>query len=112
MTMLWVAALWALLSLLLFVRLRVILAELSLVIRPGTGWLKIPSFDLRPLKHLAAWAAEVLMLALWYDLAGISVIAHLAAAFCALGMSIMMRDRSETNWLRSLQLMAMSETMA
>jgi hypothetical protein len=107
-----IAGLWAFLTLTFIWRLRTIMANLSNLIRPGRGWFRVPDFDVRPLKHLAAWKAELVLLIVWYDLFGVSIVAHLAATFSAVGLMILLRDRTESNWFKSLQILALSENVA
>jgi hypothetical protein len=103
-----IALIWAGLMTLFIVRFTVIMGDLSRVILPGRGLLKIPSVDVRPIKRLTAWVAELILLVVWYDLFGMSIAAHLAASFCAVALMFLLRDRSESNILRGLQILPMS----
>ena len=96
--------LWSGLTLLFLWRLKVILLNFRTLVRPGERWHELPTLSVRPLKQLGIWTLELMLLAFFYQVFGVSILAHLTASVVAFGLMFMLRERSERDFLRSLQI--------
>ena len=99
--------LWSGLTLLFLWRLKIILLNLRCLVRPGRRWYEMPQLSSRPLRQIAIWTLELFLLAFFYQVFGISVLAHLTAAVVACGLMLMLREKHEPNILRGLQIIPM-----
>ena len=106
--MLWSLILWAGLSVLFLWRLRVILSNFQYLVEPQERILQLfPVFNLRPLKQLVIWLAELAVLLFLYQALGTAMLAHMVATVIAASLMVMMRERSERNFLRAIQVLPM-----
>ena len=103
--------LWSTLSIVFLWRLRTIMINITRAFTPGTGLLRIPHMQLRPLKQLAIWGAEFMMLATLYSVFGVSIIAHIVASIVCCGAMLVMHETNEPNWLRGLQLIPIASNV-
>lgn len=109
--MLLVATIWASLTLVFIYRLMIILRNLAVIVHIPSGirgWLRIPKLNLRPLKQMIIWSAELLLLIFFYNSFGMSTLSHFTAALCGFGMMLLLREK-QVPILEGLQLIEMKE---
>lgn len=99
-----IVGLWAGLTIMFMFRFRNILTNLGDCVKPG-GWASLPKFNIQPVKQLACWIAELLMLVLFYSVFGQAMLAHVVAAICCGSLMIMLRDKTASDLLHSVQLL-------
>ena len=109
--MLWSLLLWAGLSVLFLWRLRVILGNFQFLVTTPRSSLPfippVPRIDLRPIKQLAIWLTELGVLLFLYQGLGTSALSHMVATVIAAWTMVLLRERSEANPLRSIQVLPM-----
>lgn len=111
MEFLLIVSLWAGLTMILLRRLQVVGMNLAHCVTWTfvAGFIPVPTHvTLRPLKQLGILGAEVFMLMFFYEIFGISILAHVTAAICGVGMMIALREKDAPTFLEGLQLVPMA----
>lgn len=101
-----IIGLWSTLTLCFLRRAQVIGQNMA---NPATwvwvmGFIPVPT---RPLKQLAFWSVELLVILFFYELFGISIVAHMTASVCGLGVMLALRER-DSSFLEGLQLVPLA----